>query len=65
MRVSPLSEVYPKLKLGFSLGFMNIITVAFGIYAVKYVSIPIFLTFRRCSLLTSFFVDYLINRKTP
>lgn len=63
MPVSPLSTVWPKMKLGFTLGLMNLITVAFGIYSIKYVSIPIFLTFRRCSLLTSFFVSYLITGK--
>ncbi len=42
---------------------MNLITVAFGVYSIKYVSIPLFLTLRRCSILTSFFVNYLVNGK--
>lgn len=61
MRVTPVSESKKKWKLGFKMALMNLITVAFGIYAVKYVSIPIFLTFRRCSLLTSVLVNYFIN----
>lgn len=65
MRVSPLSESLGKWSLGFKLGFLNLVTVAFGIYSVKYVSIPLFLTFRRCSLLTTFFVNYVINRSSP
>lgn len=43
---------------------MNLVTVAFGIYSIKYVSIPIFLTFRRCSILTSFFVTYIMTGKS-
>lgn len=65
MRVSPIDESAAKWKLGVKLGFLNLITVAYGIYSVKYVSIPLFLTFRRCTLLTTFLVNYIINRKSP
>lgn len=65
MRVSPISESISKWQLGIRLGLLNLVTVAFGIYSVKYVSIPLFLTFRRCSLLTTFFVNFIINRNLP
>lgn len=65
MRVSPLTESISKWKLGMRIGFMNLITVAFGIYSVKYVSIPLFLTFRRGSLLTTFLISYIVNKKAP
>ncbi len=62
MRVSPISESVKKWRLGLQIGLLNLVTVAFGVYAVKYVSIPIFLTFRRCSLLTTFAVNYYMNK---
>lgn len=65
MRVSPIDESVSKWKLGIKLGLLNLITVAYGIYSVKYVSIPLFLTFRRCTLLTTFLVNYIINRNPP
>eukprot|EP00347_Sterkiella_histriomuscorum_P021363 403334245 len=65
MKVTPLNESIKKWKLGMRLGIFNLITVAFGIYSIKYVSIPLFLTFRRCSLLSTFVVTYYISRKAP
>ena len=65
MRICPLTESVSKWRLGFKLGMFNLITVAFGIYSMKYVSIPLFLTFRRCSILTTFMVSFYLNRKYP
>jgi len=63
MHVTPLSVAVKKWRLGLVIGMGNLITVAFGIYSVKYVSIPLFLTFRRCTLLTTFMANYYITRK--
>ncbi|CDW73393.1 udp-sugar transporter sqv-7-like [Stylonychia lemnae] len=63
MHVTPLSQAVQKWKLGVVIGLGNLITVAFGIYSVKYVSIPLFLTFRRCTILTTFLANYLLTRK--
>lgn len=65
MKVTPLNESIKKWQLGIRLGFGNLVTVAFGIYSIKYVSIPLFLTFRRCSLLSTFFVTFLLYRQSP
>ena len=41
MRISPLGEVFNKAKLGWFLGGLNLITVIFGVYSVKYINIPL------------------------
>ena len=40
-------------------------TVMFGLFAVKGVSIPIFLTFRRCGCLATITVQYFVEGKYP
>ena len=50
----------PKYILGIKITLINIIVVIFGIYSVKFISIPIFLTFRRGGLITTFLISYLI-----
>ena len=41
MKITPLSGLFPKMKKGFILGATNLITVMFGVYSVKYISIPL------------------------
>ena len=65
MPVTPLSEALSKWRLGFAIAFVNLIQVTFSLYAVKNVSIPIFQTFRRGSLLTTFIVNYIVGGKYP
>jgi len=54
-----------KAKLGLSIGAMAIVQVCFGLYSVKLVSIPLFLTFRRCSILSTIIVQYLAQGIIP
>lgn len=61
MRISSLKDASSKYGIGFRIGMLNLVTVVFGLYSVKFISIPIFLTFRRCSLITTFAVSFLIN----
>ncbi len=65
MPITPLSEALSKWRLGLAIAFVNLIQVTFSLYAVKNVSIPIFLTFRRGSLLTTFIVSYIVGGKYP
>jgi solute carrier family 35 protein len=41
------------------------VTVVSGLYSVKYVSIPLFLTFRRCGILSTIIINFLITGKYP
>lgn len=76
MRVSKISEVKQKMHIGLRMGLSNLVTVLFGLYSVKLVSIPLyvqisfhkiyrFLTFRRCSILTTVLMAYIINKVVP
>ena len=41
MRVSTFTEAMAKLNIGLRMGLMNLVTVFFGIFSVKLVSIPL------------------------
>ena len=43
----------------------NLVTVLFGIFSVKEVNIPLFLTFRRCAILSTVALNYLIKGIKP
>ena len=45
-----------KLKLGMKIAAMTLTGVLFGLYSVKLVSIPLFLTFRRCAIIATIVV---------
>ena len=47
------------------LSVLNIITVFFGLYSVKYVNIPIFLTMRRCCILATTIINYFVRSQVP
>lgn len=46
-------------------GSLAVVTVLFGIFSVKLVSIPLFQAFRRCSILATVTVQYLMENKKP
>ena len=41
MKITPLSGLYKKMNKGLMLGGANLVTAMFGIYSVKYISIPL------------------------
>ena len=41
------------------------ITVMFGLFSVKNVNIPMFLTFRRTGILCTVLIEYIIQGKAP
>jgi hypothetical protein len=65
IKISTLPECFSKFRNGFIIGGLNIVTVLFGLYSVKYVNIPLFLTFRRCAILATIIVTYVISGKGP
>ena len=65
MRIPAFSECRTKFSIGSKMGLANLTAVIFGLYSVKLVNIPMFLTFRRCSLLTTVIMNYLVNRVYP
>ena len=56
LRVTTLGETYGKIRTGLFIGALNIVTVLFGLYAVKNVNVPIFLCFRRCAIIFTIIV---------
>ena len=54
-----------KLKNGLSLASIQIFSVIFGLFSVKLVNIPMFLTFRRCSVLATIIVDFVAFGNKP
>lgn len=65
IKLSSLSEVAGKAKAGLVISSMRIVEVLFGLYSLKAVNIPLFLTIRRCSMITTIIVDYLYAGKKP
>ena len=65
VKFTNLGETFGKLNVGLIIGAIVIIQVLFGFYSVKAVSIPLFLTFRRCSILSTVIVQYFIESKVP
>ncbi len=41
MKISTFKEVKKKANIGFRMGVSNLVTVLFGLYSVKLVSIPL------------------------
>lgn len=54
-----------KIKVGLTIGAITIINVLFGLYSVKLVNIPLFLTFRRCAILATIIVQFLAQGSSP
>ncbi|CDW82730.1 UNKNOWN [Stylonychia lemnae] len=65
MKIPPFNECMTKVSIGVRMGIFNLTTVMFGLFAVKLVSIPLFLTFRRCTIITTAFMGFLINGQVP
>eukprot|EP00347_Sterkiella_histriomuscorum_P021288 403334531 len=65
IRIPPLQETISKYNIGVRMGFANIVTVKFGLLGSKMVSIPMFLTLRRCSILTVIIMNYAILGSIP
>lgn len=65
IKLSSLTEVAMKAKAGLVISAMRVIEVLFGLYSLKAVNIPLFLTIRRCSMITTIVVDYLYAGRKP
>ena len=53
------------MEAGLKIGSMCVITVLFGLYAVKNVNVPMFTCFRRCAILPILIMNYLIRSQHP
>lgn len=65
LRITTLGETFGKISSGLFIGGLNIFTVLFGLYAVKNVNVPIFLCFRRCAILCTIIVEFIVRRALP
>ena len=65
LRITTLGETFSKISSGLFIGGLNIFTVLFGLYAVKNVNVPIFLCFRRCSILCTILVEIVVRNAYP
>ena len=63
--IPTLSHTANNFKNGLLLGSMNLVGVLFGLFAVKHVNIPLFLTFRRCNILATVLMTYIVESKLP
>ena len=64
-RITTLGETFGKLRLGLAIGAMYNVTIMFGLFAVKLVNIPMFLTFRRCAIICTVLVQYVREGTVP
>ena len=60
-----MNETLGKIPIGVRMGCANLVTVFFGLYAVKNVNIPMFLAFRRCTLITTAITSMIVSRVFP
>ena len=58
-------DTFTKMGTGIKVGSICLITVIFGLYAVKNVNVPMFLTMRRCCIFSTLIVNYLIAGTVP
>ena len=65
LRIPTLGETFRKLGDGLPIGAMYNVTIIFGIFAAKLVSIPMFLAFRRCVILYIIIVQYIFEERAP
>ena len=63
--IPDLNTVRQNSNLGIKVGLVGLIPVTFGAFALNYTSIPIYLAFRRCGLLSSVIVMYLWAGEHP
>ena len=47
------------------MALINVITIGFGLYSVKYVNIPLFLAMRRCCILATTAMNYFLRGSIP
>mmetsp|Transcript_16049 Transcript_16049/g.27066 ORF Transcript_16049/g.27066 Transcript_16049/m.27066 type:complete len:251 (+) Transcript_16049:37-789(+) len=65
IRITRIDETLGKAKVGCMLACMFLIQVLFGLYSVKLVNIPLFLTFRRCCILATIVVQFAVQGTVP
>ena len=65
IKLSSWSQVFGKAQAGLLISSMKIVEVLFGLYSLKAVNIPLFLTIRRCAMITTIIVDYFYAGKIP
>ena len=65
LRINTFSEMKDKLSIGIRMGGGNLSTILIGFYAVKYTNIPLYLTFRRMTVVLTITVNYLVKGEVP
>ena len=60
MKIETWGKTLAKAPLGLFIGSINAVSVLFGLYSVKSVNIPIFLTFRRACLLFTVLIGFFV-----
>jgi hypothetical protein len=63
--IPKLSKIHEKTEIGLQAAAANLTTVFFGLYSVKYISVPLFLAFRRCAILASIIVMFFVSGTYP
>ena len=58
-------DTFSKMGTGVKIGSVCFVTVIFGLYAVKNVNVPMFLTMRRCCIFSTLIVNYFIAGTVP
>jgi len=65
IKISSLGEAAAKMQAGLIISSTKIVEVMLGLYSLKAVNIPLFLTFRRASILCTIIVTFLWKREGP
>ena len=65
LKFTTFGETFNNFAIGVKVGAMCLVTVIFGLYSVKNVNIPMFGTMRRCCILTTVIVNYIIRGDVP
>ena len=67
IKIGDLETVVTKVKakVGMQIGCMNIGAVLLGLYALKFVNIPLLLTNRRCAIVATIIMQYILESKIP
>jgi hypothetical protein len=60
LKFTTYNETFSKFNTGIKIGIICLITVIFGLFSVKNVNVPMFLTMRRCCIFAVLIMNYLI-----
>jgi len=65
IKISSLSEAAAKMQAALIISSTKIVEVMLGLYSLKAVNIPLFLTFRRMAIVCTIIVTFLWKREAP